>query len=118
MAKTQRKASTKKQTTTTGIKISVGRQGDGGVYELHPLSEMKLMREHPDVRRVPSVFVGYRSKDEFESLHGPLWPQIAMMLTGLSWEQLQQMGGVTIEDVVNGRDIEVEQVVHKKTKVA
>jgi hypothetical protein len=56
---------------------------------------------------VPGVFVGYDTRAEFEELHGPMWKQIAMMLTGLTWEQIESMGGVRIYDPALGESRQV-----------
>ena len=88
--------------------IQIGRQRDGCTYQLHPSSRARLRKEFPDVRPVPSVFIGYDTKSDFEALHGPLWKQIATMLTGLSWERIETLGGIQIYDPV--QETEVEQV--------
>ena len=36
--------------------------------------------------RYPSVFIGYDTQSDFEVLHGPLWKQVATMLTGTVME--------------------------------
>mgnify|MGYP001426042618 CR=1 FL=1 len=87
--------------------IHIGRQSDGCAYELNPRSVAVIRARYPGVRAVPSVFVGYDTRTEFEELHGPMWKQIAMMLTGLSWEQIEQMGGVSIYDPTMGESRQV-----------
>ena len=80
------------------LQIDIGRQSDGCVYMLHPLTEIELEKRFPGVHRIPSVLIGYHTKAEFESLHGPLWKQVATMLMGLTWEQIEELGGVTLHD--------------------
>ncbi|HRI64734.1 MAG TPA: hypothetical protein PK156_10845 [Polyangium sp.] len=87
------------------ILINIGKQGDGCVYELHPLSRRDLKAKYPDVRPAPSVFIGYNTRDEFESLHGPMWSQVAQMLTGLGPSQIRKLGGAQIYDPVAEREI-------------
>ncbi len=87
------------------ILIYIGKQGDGCVYELHPRSRRDLKDKYPDVRPAPSVFIGYNTRDEFESLHGPMWPQVAQMLTGLVPSQIRKLGGARIYDPVAEREI-------------
>lgn len=87
--------------------IHIGRQSDGCAYELNPRSRVEILRRFPGVRSVPGVFVGYDTRAEFEELHGPMWKQIAMMLTGLTWEQIESMGGVRIYDPALGESRQV-----------
>ena len=89
--------------------IQIGRQRDGCTYQLHPSSRARLRKVFPDIRPIPSVFIGYETKSDFETLHGPLWPQIATMLTGLPEEKIEHLGGIKIFDPTE--EIEVEQVV-------
>jgi len=83
------------------IVIHVGRQHDGCAYELNPRSRAEIKRRFPEARMAPSVFVGYDTQSDFESLHGPMWRQIAMLLAGLSWSQIEEMGGIEIYDPVH-----------------
>ena len=91
--------------TGNPIVILVGLQRDGTTYQLHPGSRRLLDAEFPASPKVPTVFVGYSSKEQFESLHGPLWKQIAEMLTGVPSDQLP--GGLVIRDPVDGRELAV-----------
>ena len=88
--------------------IQIGRQRDGCTYQLHPSSRVQLKKTFPDTRPVPSVFIGYDTQSDFEVLHGPLWKQVATMLTGLSWKRIEDLGGIKIYDPV--QETAVEQV--------
>lgn len=81
------------------ILINIGQQSDGCTYALHPRS-LHEIKEKYAVRPAPSIFVGYDTRDEFESLHGDMWPQIATLLTGLSWQQIESEGGAFLYDPV------------------
>ena len=87
------------------ILINIGRQSDGCTYQLYPRSRLEIGRRFPGVRPAPSVFVGYEAQSEFESSHGPMWQQIAMLVTGLSVGQMQEMGGVKLYDPADEREI-------------
>jgi len=78
--------------------FNIGRQPDGCVYQLNPKSRVEIKKRFPTARAVPSVFVGYDREADFEALHGPMWRQIATMLTGLTWEQIEEMGGMSLYD--------------------
>ena len=87
------------------ILINIGQQSDGCVYELHRHSRRDLRTKFPSARAAPSVFIGYNTRDEFESLHGPMWLQVAQMLTGLGPSQIKKLGGAQIYDPVAKREI-------------
>ena len=91
--------------TGNPIVILAGLQGAGTTYQLHPLSREVLETKFPASQKVPSIFVGYASKEDFEKLHGPLWKQIAEMLTGVPAYQLP--GGLVIQEPRNGREHQV-----------
>lgn len=87
------------------IQINIGKQSDGCVYELHPRSLLDLQKKFPDVRAAPSVFIGYKTREEFESLHRPMWMQVVQMLTGLGPTQIRKLGGATLYDPLEKREI-------------
>jgi len=82
------------------IVINIGRQSDGCTYQLNPRSRVEIQTRFPGVRSVPTIFMGYKTESDFEQIHGPVWKQIAMLLTGLSWRQIEEMGGLSIYDPV------------------
>ena len=74
--------------------VWVGLDGEGSVYILDPRSEDRVREAFPEARVLPKVFFGYKREEEFETLHGPLWPLAGTLLTGLTLEQIGQLGGV------------------------
>lgn len=78
--------------------VRIGRQWDGCVYRLHPGTKLRLKAARIRVHSVPTVFIGYTDRAEFEALHGPMWPQIVQMLTGLNPDKLRALGGVELHD--------------------
>ena len=56
----------------------------------HPTSAARIRLAFPSVRVAPSVYVGYETRDEFEALHGPMWPQIVILLAGVSADKLRE----------------------------
>ena len=84
--------------------IYVGR-GDGAIYELAPLSRMRIEEAFPEARGAESVIIGYSpgSGLGFEQLHGPTWATVAQLLTGLRGKDVliafvESYGRVAIED--------------------
>jgi hypothetical protein len=78
--------------------INIGRQSDGCTYQLHPRSRTEIKKRFPEAHLVPTLFVGYDTQSDFETLHSPMWKQIAMILTGLTWEQIEESGGLSMYD--------------------
>jgi len=70
------------------IIVAVGLQSEGATYRMHPTSAARVRKEFPDVHVAPTVYVGYTTKSDFEALHGPMWPQIVILLTGVDENKL------------------------------
>ncbi len=68
----------------------------GTEYRLHPKGQERILREYPNSRLVPQVFWSRETQHDYESTHGPIWNQVAILLTGLSEEQISKLGGYTI----------------------
>lgn len=89
----------------------MGLQSDGGVYELDPLSRRLIERRFPGLEPPYQMFVGYPkrihhiTREEFERVQGSLWRQIALMITGLTDEQMEELGGFRIYDPRRSRFI-------------
>ncbi|MCI0456092.1 MAG: hypothetical protein L0Z62_03815 [Gemmataceae bacterium] len=92
------KAPTVKQPTGPLV-IYVGRQGHGVVYELSPASHTRIRTSFPEARPAAFLNLAYHPTPlPFEALHGPTWGQVALLLTGLTAEQLQTLGGIRLHD--------------------
>jgi hypothetical protein len=65
------------------IVVSVGQQSDGCVFGLAPKTRVKLAQTAPAVSPIPSLFVAWTTKDDFEAFVGPIWLHVAAMLTGI-----------------------------------
>lgn len=87
------------------IRININRERDGCYYELDPVSRSQVGAARAEARVAPMVFIGYKSEQDFDALHGPLWLQIARLLTGLSDEELEEFGGVVLYDPVGEREV-------------
>lgn len=90
---------------TEPIQININPESDGCYYELEPLSRRRVKAAYPEARMAPMVFIGYPSKADFEAMQGPIWPQIASVLTGLPWDHIIEMGGIEIYDVRDHRPV-------------
>ena len=79
--------------------IYIGLYPDVCVYELLPESRRRIKEKFPQARMIPQVMLGLERKEDFESLHGPYFPIVGHMLTGLTPEQIGQAGGLRICDL-------------------
>ncbi len=89
------------------IIILAGVQRNGTTYQLDPLSKLRLEAALPGAKPAPRIFVGHETQADFETLHGPMWPQIASLLTGVSVDRLETLGGVIIRVPSSGKLMEV-----------
>lgn len=90
--------------TSQDIVVAVGFQAEGATYRLHPASTVRIQQAFPGVRVAPSVYVGYATRDEFETLHGPMWPQILTLLTGVGVDKLgEKFRRLLLWDPATGR---------------
>jgi len=87
-------------------------QSLGNTFVLHPHSRTAIRRRFPKARQVSSISVEYLTRSDFEQTHGPIWDHIALVLTGLSSEQLAELGGYRIYDPAT------EQTVYESCAVA
>jgi hypothetical protein len=82
------------------IEIRVSRRSDGCTYSLSPTSRNLILKGFPRANLAPTVFISTLTQSDFEKTHGPIWGQVAIILTGLSEEQIKQLGGYRIIDSV------------------
>ena len=87
----------------SAIEIIANPQSDGCNFELHPLSKRKLRERYPQISAAPSVFIGFDTRDHFESIHGKMWNQVVSLLTGITSKRLKGLGGVYVFDPKNNR---------------
>lgn len=79
------------------IKIQVNRQVQGTTYALDDESRRAIAASFPGVRAVPTVYVSTETESDFEEIHGKIWNQIALVLTGLPSTKLRELGVVLID---------------------
>ncbi len=79
---------------------------DGETFALEPQSRERLEAEFGTVARLHSrVFIGHETRADFETIHSSIVPQVVQLLTGLSLERLQPVGGVVFRDPTTDREI-------------
>lgn len=78
------------------IIIHFGVQREGFTFRLHPLSLQRIEQLFPTRIRLMSVYIGYdlnRNRPEIHQVEREIWEHVGMMLTGLSTEEINQLGG-------------------------
>lgn len=85
------------------IEITVTKQLNGAVFGLTPETQIMLQSRFPGWSPAPnSVFISYGSRPwDFESMKDPMWTQIVMLLTRLTEQQIQELGGFTFVNPVS-----------------
>ncbi len=87
------------------IVILVGRQSVGATYSLHPSSLKSIREQFPQLHPRPAVFIGSDTKVDIEASAGLTYDQIAVLLTGLSRKQLDELGGYRVKDPITDLDL-------------
>jgi hypothetical protein len=80
------------------LTVLVGKQKDGYVFRLKPSSKRELLQERDLQDTVSSVFISYDTKHDFEQIHGRVWDHVITLLTGMSLNKLNRIGGFVIVD--------------------
>jgi hypothetical protein len=80
------------------IIVDVGRQMDGATFRLSPKTRLMLAGQNLGKPFATSVFVTTDTKEAFERKHGSMLTHIVMMLTGLTEDQIAELGGFRFVD--------------------
>jgi len=78
------------------IVVIAGEQAGGTTFALHPISRERVRTSFPNSMTIPSLFIGSDTEQGLKSHHGVIWGQIAQLLTGLSPEEISQLGSLVI----------------------
>jgi len=87
------------------VLILMRRTSLGADFSLHPHSKTLIRRRFPQSRPVSSISIEWRTRSDFERDQGPIWDHIAVVLTGLSLEQLATLEGYEVYDLKGERTI-------------
>jgi len=87
------------------IIINVGIQFDGYVFRLQPRSWEWLKTKFPKAHTLASVAIGFDKRPDFQQIHRSIWNQISILLTGLSLEEINKLGGFTVYSPRTGEEV-------------
>ena len=74
--------------------------GDGTIYRLTPASQERITNRFPDTRMAGETFFSTQTQNDYERDHGPVWDQVMILLSGLSMDQVQELGGYRVYQAV------------------
>jgi hypothetical protein len=74
--------------------ILVAKEADGYTYRLHPLQQERVQAANPNQKHSPKIFLSQDVQENFQAVHGPIAGHLVGLLTGLTLEQAQELGGV------------------------
>jgi hypothetical protein len=97
------------------VEIQAARRRDGWAFALHPLSRLMIRKLFPDSCRTGSVSIRSENGDKAASAPpvADLAEQVAVLLTGLSLEQITTtFGGYRVYDPVKKRELVASAPVH------
>ncbi len=92
--------------------INVGSQRDGYVFGLRPRSRVWLEERYPDQERVASVFIGLDKMQDIQQIPESILAQVLTLLTGLSLDQLNDVGGFSLYDPSTQQEVLNSLLVH------
>jgi hypothetical protein len=85
------------------LDVYVGRGEEGLTYALHPNSRTLVRQRFPHTLLLQSVSVDPDDLNDFEQNQTVAQDRVVQLLTGLSGEQLEELGGYRIYDPVRDR---------------
>ncbi len=74
--------------------------GDGTVYRLSTASQERVTRRFPDARLAGETFVTSPKHPERKDCRGADWDEVITVLSGLSVQQVEELGGYRVYETV------------------
>ena len=99
------RAQDKSYTRPSLVTIEYGSQRDGYTFRLEPLTSLWIREKYPDHYRVDSVFIGFDKRQDLTHLHASVWSHVSQLLTGLSCDELNNLGGFVVNNAVTEQEV-------------
>lgn len=96
----------------SNVVIHFGSQREGHTFRLHPLTYLSIQEKFPDRERVSSVFIGFDRRQDIGLTPVSVWVHVATLLTGLSLEELNGLGGFSVVNPVTQQEVYNSLLVH------
>lgn len=79
---------------------------EGSTFSLSPTTRRVLKQKFGEaVHPAPRVFIAHETNEDYHRLHGDLWKQIVLLLTGLREDLLSKIGTVEFRDPVTDQPL-------------
>jgi hypothetical protein len=88
------------------LQINQSRQHDGYTFSLSPISKEELRRLRPGVHPLPRLFIAFENAGEFQHQRGDLYDHVAQLLTRLTQQELEAIGGFKIVDPLTNERVD------------
>ena len=75
------------------ITVWVGKDWDGFTFRLRPQTRVMLRSRFPDAEMIPQMSISFATRSNYEAIHGPMYRHVLEMLTGLTSEEIDKIGG-------------------------
>ncbi|MFN8489666.1 MAG: hypothetical protein U0350_18930 [Caldilineaceae bacterium] len=85
--------------------IDFGSQREGHTFRLHPRSLLWIQEKYPDRQRVASVFIGFDKRQDIQLTPESVWEHVSNLLTGLSNEEIYQLGGFSVVNPLTNQEV-------------
>jgi hypothetical protein len=73
---------------------------DGTAYRLSTASQERIMRRFPNAQLAGDVFFSAQTLHDYEHDRGQVWDQVTTLLSGLSADQVNELGGYRVYETV------------------
>jgi hypothetical protein len=73
---------------------------DGTRSRLSTASQERIMRRFPSARLAGEVILSHQAQQTFERERGPVWPRVISLLSGLTLDQVNELGGYRVYESV------------------
>ena len=83
------------------ITVWVGKDWDGFTFRLRPQTRVMLRKRFPDAPMLPQMSINFEAKSGFEAIHGPIYRHVLELLTGLTSEEIDSIGGGVFVDAAS-----------------
>jgi len=76
---------------------------EGTDFELEPASQERILAHFPNARLVGTLSYSDEVRQDYETIHGPIWDQVIIGLTGISEAAIASLGGIRIVEEEGGQ---------------
>lgn len=83
---------------TEPLVVYATRGFDNYTYALHPFSERRLQKAHPKHQLPSRLTIAFDAQEVVDKMHGEVFSQAVPLLTRLTLDEIEALGGVEIRE--------------------